>query len=78
MIVCDIATPGESGYDLVRVIRRDPGIRHIPVIAVTGDSRPPSPNHALAVGFNAYFEKPIELLRLFRTNRALLSQSATG
>ena len=36
VIVCDIAMPGESGYDLVCAIRRDARLRHIPVIAVTG------------------------------------------
>jgi CheY-like chemotaxis protein len=78
VIVCDLAMPGQSGYDFVGAIRRDPGLRHIPVIAATGYSRLLSRNRALAVGFKAYLEKPIDLLKLCRTIRAVrLPQSAT-
>jgi CheY-like chemotaxis protein len=79
VIVCDIAMPGESGYDFMGAIRRNPRLRHIPVIAATGYSRLLSRNRALAVGFKAYLEKPIDLLKLCRTIRAVLvPQSANG
>jgi CheY-like chemotaxis protein len=79
VIICDIAMPDESGYDLVRAIRRDAGLRHISVIAVTGYARLLSRNRALAVGFKAYLEKPVDLLKLCQTIQAvLLPRSANG
>jgi CheY-like chemotaxis protein len=71
-IVCDIAMPGESGYDLVRAVRRDAALRRIPVVAVTGYGRLFSRNRALAVGFRAFLEKPINLVAVCRTIRAVL------
>jgi CheY-like chemotaxis protein len=79
IIICDIAMPGESGYDLVRAIRRDAGLRHIPVIAATGYAPLLSRSRALAVGFKAYLEKPVDLLKLCRMIQAvLLPRSAHG
>lgn len=60
VVVCDIQMPGLSGYEVLRLLRADPGLREVPVIAVTAYSMPNDRNNVLAAGFNSYLSKPIE------------------
>jgi signal transduction histidine kinase/CheY-like chemotaxis protein len=65
VIVCDIAMPGEDGYDFVRRLR-DAGER-VPVIALTAFGRPEDREKALASGFDAFLKKPVDPVRLATT-----------
>lgn len=60
LVVCDIQMPGLSGYEVLRLLRADPGLCEVPVIAVTAYSMPNDRNNVLAAGFNSYLSKPIE------------------
>ncbi len=60
LVVCDIQMPRLSGYEVLRLLRADPGLREVPVIAVTAYSMPNDRNNVLAAGFNSYLSKPIE------------------
>src|SRR5208283_71565 len=51
LVVCDIQMPGLSGYEVLRLLRADPGLREVPVIAVTAYSMPNDRNNVLAAGF---------------------------
>jgi CheY-like chemotaxis protein len=44
----------------LRLLRADPGLREVPVVAVTAFSMPVDRTNVLAAGFNSYLSKPIE------------------
>ena len=72
-IICDIAMPGQDGYDFVRALRQlDPAIARTPVIAATAFGRPQDRETALRSGFDAYLQKPIEPVLLSETVRQLI------
>jgi CheY-like chemotaxis protein len=60
LIICDLQMPVMDGYELVRRLKEDPLLRHIPVIAVTAFSMPGDRINVLSAGFEGYFSKPIE------------------
>ena len=79
VVVSDIAMPSQSGYNLVHEMRRDPTLRRIPVVAVTGYGREHSPRRTRAAGFRAYVEKPVDPVVLCRAILGvLLPRSANG
>jgi PAS domain S-box-containing protein len=61
VVVCDVAMPVEDGFAFVRAVRALPtAARATPVIALTAFSRPEDREHALAAGFDAYLQKPVD------------------
>lgn len=53
-----------SGYDVIRAIRQDPAMKHIPVIAVSAADPAVEIPRAQAEGFSAYIAKPIDPFEL--------------
>jgi CheY-like chemotaxis protein len=68
--VCDIAMPGEDGYDFVRRLRE--GGQRVPVIALTAFGRLEDRESVLAGGFDAYLKKPVDPVRLATTVREMV------
>jgi PAS domain S-box-containing protein len=62
VLVSDVGMPGESGYDLLRKLRRLPPEQggRIPAIALTGYARMEDRTRALMMGFDMHIPKPIE------------------
>lgn len=60
LLICDLQMPKIDGYEVLRQVREDPGLRHIPVIAVTAFSMVGDRERVLAAGFDDYQSKPIE------------------
>jgi CheY-like chemotaxis protein len=60
LVLSDIAMPGKDGFELLREIRSlDPSLGgKVPVIAITGLSRPLDQIRAPAAGFDALLLKP--------------------
>jgi two-component system cell cycle response regulator DivK len=70
LILMDIQLPGIDGYETTRRIKSNPGLRHIPVIAVTSYALSGDDVKAFAAGCDAYVTKPFdpaELLEKIRT-----------
>jgi len=71
LIILDIQLPGMSGIEALRVIRSDPALRHLPVIAMSADAGKEPVQKALDAGCDDYLPKPIdfkelnELLRIY-------------
>lgn len=68
VLVSDIGMPKESGYVLIRKIRRltrEQG-GEIPALALTAYASPDDAKLALAAGFQAYLAKPVEPVELAR------------
>ena len=58
LILLDIVMPKIDGLEILRLIRQNESICHIPVIAVTGLTRPQDTNQLLEAGCDDYLGKP--------------------
>jgi CheY-like chemotaxis protein len=59
IILLDIQLPEMDGYEIARILRRDPGMETIPIIAVTSYAMPGDREKIIAAGATDYIEKPI-------------------
>lgn len=59
VVVSDIGMPGMSGYELAEQLRTIEDYRQTPLIAVTGFSMYDDRDRALASGFDAFVNKPV-------------------
>ncbi|WP_303785348.1 Hpt domain-containing protein [Azovibrio restrictus] len=67
VILSDIEMPRMDGFDLVRNIRADERLIHVPIIMITSRTADKHRNYAMEIGANHYLGKPYdeeELLRL--------------
>jgi CheY-like chemotaxis protein len=61
VILMDINLPGLDGTEALKILRREPGTRDIPVIALTANAMPRDIEQGLAAGFFRYLTKPIDV-----------------
>jgi two-component system chemotaxis response regulator CheY len=57
-IITDLHLPRMSGFDLIRRVREQPGYTQIPILVISGDSDPGTPDRIRTLGANAFFPKP--------------------
>ena len=68
VILCDIGLPGGmSGYDVARLLRKEPGLKSAYIIALTGYGRDEDQQQTLAAGFDLHLTKPVDFSGLRRT-----------
>jgi CheY-like chemotaxis protein len=60
IVLCDIQLPKLSGYQVAQAVRADPGLRTLPLVAVTALAMRGDRARGLVSGFDDYIEKPIE------------------
>jgi two-component system cell cycle response regulator DivK len=59
VVILDISLPEMDGTEILRRIRDDSDLRHLPVIALTAHAMVGDREKYLAAGFNDYVAKPI-------------------
>lgn len=59
LVLLDISLPEMDGADVIREIRKDAALRHLPVIALTAHAMSGDREKFLAAGFDEYVTKPI-------------------
>ncbi len=64
LIISDIGMPQMDGFELIAQLRRRPEMTAVPAIALTGYGRPQDVQQALASGFTAHLDKPVDVDRL--------------
>ena len=75
-VILDIMMPDLSGLEVLRFMRRDPRLSHIPVIIVSARSMPSDIQRGLDAGATFYLTKPVAFADL---KEAILSSvSLTG
>ena len=57
-VVTDWNMPNMSGLELVQAIRKDPDLKHLPVLMVTAEAKKENVILALKAGVNNYIVKP--------------------
>lgn len=71
-VVTDIRMPAMDGFELIRLIRSDNANAAIPIIVVTGDTDPETPQQTSRLGANAFFSKPFSPAAVRKTMEKLL------
>lgn len=59
LIICDIQLPDINGYEIASRLKRDFGMRDIPLVAITALAMVGERERALQAGFDGYISKPI-------------------
>ncbi len=59
IVLLDISLPEMDGRDVLKAIRKDDQLHHLPVIALTAHAMTGDREALLAIGFNDYLMKPI-------------------
>jgi two-component system chemotaxis response regulator CheY len=73
IIITDINMPIMDGLKLVRRVRSDESLRHIPIIIITTEGAEEDRQRALALGANAYITKPIQAPQVIAKVKELLA-----
>jgi PAS domain S-box-containing protein len=72
LILLDIHMPGLDGFEVLEILREDPGTRDIPVVAVSANAMPDDIKRAKRAGFNDYLTKPLDITTFLQTLDAYL------
>jgi two-component system, cell cycle response regulator DivK len=73
LVITDIQLPHVSGLDLIRMIRSDEQLAHVPIMAVTAYSARGDEERIRAAGAQAYVSKPISVMKFAQTVDELLN-----
>ncbi len=73
LILLDLQMPNLDGYGALKLIRSDPRLAKLPVVALTASAMQGDREKALSAGFTGYISKPVKLSFL-RTELARLLQ----
>jgi DNA-binding response OmpR family regulator len=57
-IITDLHMPHMDGFELIERVRAIAGATYVPIIVVSGDSDPDTPERVRRLGADAYFGKP--------------------
>jgi len=72
LILLDLGLPGEDGFSLLRQLKADPNLRHVPVLVLTAWDRTEDKLRGFELGAADYITKPFELAELRARLRSAL------
>lgn len=76
LILIDVMLPDESGYDIVRKLRKRPATQDIPIIMVTAKTTEMDMIKGFDGGADDYIKKPFSIMELITRVKALLRRTA--
>jgi CheY-like chemotaxis protein len=74
-LLTDLHMPSIDGFELVRQVRSSPFHAGLPIIVVSGDTDPATPERIRGLGADAYFSKPFSPAQVRQTLERLLEAS---
>jgi len=74
-LITDLQMPYMSGFELITKIRAQEHYTKLPIVVISGDSDPETPERLRRLGVNKYFQKPCSPVEIRRSLQALLSHS---
>ncbi|HET9751508.1 MAG TPA: response regulator [Myxococcales bacterium] len=78
LICLDVVLPDACGLSLCEQMRSSPRLREVPVIVITGGSRPIDRDRAELAGVDAFMVKPVGAAALTRSVRELIALSSVA
>ena len=63
VLLADVLMPGPDGYELCERVKRDPRLRHVPVVLLVGKFEPFNEAEARRVGADTVLTKPFQSIR---------------
>jgi twitching motility two-component system response regulator PilH len=72
LIFLDIILPGMDGFAALRQIRRDPALRGVPVIMISGNEQATEQFYAQRIGADDFMKKPFSRFEVFARIERLL------
>lgn len=72
LIILDLALPGVDGWGVLKQVRSNRALSHVPCVAITAFHTPELAEQAIEAGFDAYFAKPIDSTSFVRELQALV------
>jgi CheY-like chemotaxis protein len=67
LILMDIQLPGMDGLAATQIIKSNPKLKDIPVVALTGFAMQGDEEKALASGCDGYITKPVDIQHVLKT-----------
>ncbi len=74
MVLMDIQLPGKNGLEVTTLIRQDPALKHIPVVALTSYAMEGDKKRAIDAGCTGYMTKPIDTRSFLQTVQQYLEE----
>jgi twitching motility two-component system response regulator PilH len=77
LIFLDIVLPGMNGFNALRVLRRDPMTKDIPIIMISGNEQATEEFYVHRIGADDFMKKPFARAEVFARIERLLDESGT-
>ncbi|MGF1628725.1 MAG: response regulator transcription factor [Kiloniellaceae bacterium] len=79
VLVLDVMLPPHSGFEVLKRVRKEPSLRHLPVIVLTAKGQEKDRHTALRLGADAFVTKPFSNRDIVQQVRDLAaSKQGTG
>src|SRR5258707_3820152 len=76
-IITDLHMPHMDGFELIERVRAAGGATHLPIIVISGDSDPGTPERVRRLGADAYFAKPYSPAAVPETLERILHENSS-
>jgi two-component system chemotaxis response regulator CheY len=76
-IVTDLNMPQMDGFELIRMVREDQALAATPIIVVSADTDPRTPERVAQLGVDAFFPKPFSPAKVRRKLEQILDGTTT-
>ena len=63
-MITDVHLPKMDGFELIENLRGQDAYAHVPILAISGDSDPRTPERLFRLGASAFFSKPYSPARV--------------
>ena len=67
LVLMDLQLPGMDGLSATKIIKKDPALKDIPIVALTSYAMQGDEERALAAGCTGYIAKPIDTRKFLET-----------
>ncbi len=74
LVLLDIQLPGIDGLQVLKIIKEDPALQQIPVVALTAHAMQGDEQHFIEVGCAGYISKPIDVFQFMDQIHHFLKQ----
>lgn len=78
MVFMDIGLPDQSGFEVASALRRQEGMAHVTLVALTGWGAEQDSRRARDAGFDAHLTKPADFERIERLLQEAIERSQSG